>query len=65
MLNGKAFFHRYKSKAVVTISATVWKDSAWPFNNGDDLVATIDGERVVLSKQIKGQRSLLEEHVPP
>ena len=61
MLNGKAFFHKYKSKAVVTISAPVWRDSAWPFANGDALIATIKGDRVILTKQIKGQKRLTEE----
>jgi len=61
LLNGKAFFHVYKSKAVVTISAPVWRDSAWPFKDGDDVVASINGGTVVLSKQVKGQKKLTEE----
>jgi hypothetical protein len=63
MLSGKAYYHTYKSKANITISTSVWQDSAWPFKNGDDIKAEIDGDRVVLSKVLKGQKKLTEEHV--
>jgi hypothetical protein len=60
MLNGKAYFHKYQSKATVTISTGVWKDSAWPFKDGEHLSVGIDGEKVVLTKSVKGQKKLTD-----
>ena len=58
MLNGKAYFHRYKSKAIITISTQVWQDSAWPFEDGENLEAKINDGDVIISKRLKGQKKL-------
>ena len=61
MLKGKAYFHRYKSKGVLTIQSGVWQDSAWPFENSETLEAEIKNGVVIIQKPKKQEQKRLTD----
>ena len=56
MLKGKGKFNVYGSKAVISISSVVWKDSQFPFKKGEELKIEIVGEELRVSKIKKAKR---------
>jgi len=63
VLKGKGFFHTYSSKGTITVSSHIWRDSAFPFENGDNLEIEIQngGTLVVRKKQAQSQKRLTNE----
>ena len=57
---GKAFYHRYGSKTMITISIKVCTDTSFPFKEDEQLVAEINGRTVIISKPKEGQ---LQSHL--
>ena len=57
---GKASYHRYGSKTMITISIKVCTDTSFPFKEDEPLVAEINGKNLIISKVKEGQ---LQSHL--
>jgi len=62
-LKGSAILHIYGSKAAITISSQVWRDSQFPFNDNEKLDVEINNNDLVISKSGKrqDQKRLMDE----
>lgn len=54
---GKGTFHIYGSKGVLSIQAKVWRDSAFPFDDKEDVSVVVKKDTVVITKK-KRNRTL-------
>jgi hypothetical protein len=56
---GEGTFHIYRSKGIISIRSKVWRDSAFPFNDKDDLTVIVKESGIfVKKKEKKGQKKL-------
>lgn len=56
---GKGTFHIYGSKGVLSIQAKVWRDSAFPFEDKDNVTVVVNKDTVIITKKKKNKQSTL------
>jgi len=49
----KVKIYRVKSRHTINLSSDFVRDSAFPFKPGEELIAKIDGERIVIERPKK------------
>lgn len=51
----KVRLYEYEGRHSVNLPSSFVKDSAFPFESGEELVARIDGDKVILERPGKGR----------
>ena len=54
-MEGNAVMHVYSSKASITVSSIVWRDSVFPFKDKQKLEVEIKGKELIIRRQDKSK----------
>ena len=54
-------FHSYDSKGLFGIPARLWRDSSFPFSNGDEVAISINGDESITIRKHDSKQRVLDD----